>query len=365
MLFLAALSLAVWVYLLLGHGVFWQAGPMLAPACPALPAPALAVVVPARDEAASIGRAMRSLLAQDYPGPYRIILVDDGSVDGTAEIAAGLADPRLHIITGAERPAGWSGKLWALHQGIEAASGAELLLLTDADIEHRPEHAATLVAHAQAAQLDMVSEMVALNCQSWAERALVPAFVFFFALLYPFDLVNDPGSRVAAAAGGTVLIRTSALARVGGLAAMRGALIDDVTLAGLVKQDGRIWLGHSALATSIRPYPRVGDIWAMVTRTAFVQLRFSFWLVAGTVVGMVLVWIVPVVAALAGHGLARVAGVLGWVAMGVAYAPTLRRFGLSFAWAPFLPLVALFYTGATIGSAVRGRGVNWKRRKYG
>ncbi len=365
MLFLAALALAVWVYLLLGHGRFWQGGPMLAPVVPALPAPSLAVVVPARDEAASIGRALRSLLAQDYPGPYRIIVVDDGSVDGTAEIATGMADARLHVITGADRPVGWSGKLWALQQGIEAAADAELLLLTDADIEHRPEHAATLVAHAEAARLDMVSEMVALNCASAAERALVPAFVFFFALLYPFALVNDPGSRVAAAAGGTVLVRAAALARIGGIAAMRGALIDDVTLAGLVKQGGHIWLGHSALAASIRPYPHVGDIWRMVTRTAFVQLRFSFLLLAGTVAGMALVWLVPPAAAVSGQGMARLAGVLGWVAMGAAYAPTLRRFRLSLAWAPFLPLVALFYTAATIGSAVQGRGVVWKRRSYG
>jgi hopene-associated glycosyltransferase HpnB len=368
MLLAAVLSLSIWVHLLLGHGRFWQAGPMLPPARPASPAPSLAVVVPARDEAASIGRALRSLLAQDYPGRYRIILVDDGSLDGTAEIAEGLADPRLRVIAGAERPVGWSGKLWALQQGIQAASGAEYLLLTDADIEHRPGHAASLVAQAQAAGLDMVSEMVALNCQSAAERALVPAFVFFFALLYPFALVNDPGSRVAAAAGGTVLIRADALARIGGLAAMRGALIDDVTLAGLVKKQGRIWLGHSGLAASIRPYPHPADIWRMVTRTAFVQLRFSPWLLAGTVAGMALVWLVPPIAVIGGHGLARAAGFLAWLAMGVAYVPTLRRFRLALAWAPFLPLVAVFYTAATIGSAVdhwAGRGVVWKRRSYG
>ena len=271
MLLIAALSLAIWVYLLLGHGGFWQAGPALAPKIPALPAPPLAIIVPARDEAACIGRALRSLLAQDYPGRLRIILVDDGSQDGTAEIATAIADPRLTIISGAERPVGWSGKLWALHQGIQAAGPTELLLLTDADIEHHPAHAATLAAKAQSGGLDLVSEMVALNCDSWPERALIPAFVFFFALLYPFDLVNDPGSRTAAAAGGTILIRATALARIGGLAAMRGALIDDVTLAGLVKKDGRIWLGHSRLAASIRPYPHVADIWRMVTRTAFVS----------------------------------------------------------------------------------------------
>jgi hopene-associated glycosyltransferase HpnB len=368
MLTLAALALAVWVYLLLGHGRFWQAGPTLPPDRPLAPAPSVAVVVPARDEVGSIGRCLRSLLAQDYAGPYRVVLVDDGSQDGTGEVAAGFSDDRLTVMPGAERPVGWSGKLWALSQGIALVEEAEWLLLTDADIEHRPEHVATLVAKAEADGLDLVSEMVALNCESLAERALVPAFVFFFALLYPFALVNDAGSRVAAAAGGTVLIRAAALRRIGGIAAMRGALIDDVTLAGLVKRGGRIWLGHSQLAASIRPYPHAGDVWRMVARTAYVQLRFSPWLLAGTVLAMGLVWVVPVVAVLAGHGAARVAGALGWAAMMVAYVPTLRRFGVSVVWAGFLPVVAVFYTAATVGSAVdywRGRGVVWKRRSYG
>jgi hopene-associated glycosyltransferase HpnB len=242
-----------------------------------------------------------------------------------------------------------------------------LLFLTDADIEHRPEHVSALVAKLETGRLDMVSEMVALNCASLAERALVPAFVFFFAMLYPFELVNDSGSRVAAAAGGTILVREAALARAGGLAAMRGALIDDVTLASRVKQAGRIWLGHSQLATSIRPYPHAADIWRMVTRTAYVQLRFSPWLLLGTLLGMVVVYLAPPLTVLFGHGAARVAGALGWLAMGVAFTPTLRRFGLSPAWAAFLPLTALFYTAATVGSAadhMRGRGVVWKRRSY-
>jgi len=209
---------------------------------------------------------------------------------------------------------------------------------------------------------------VALNCASPAERALVPAFVFFFQLLYPFALVNDPGSRVAAAAGGTVLIRADTLGSVGGLDAIRGALIDDVTLAGLVKRVGRIWLGHSVLAASIRPYPTAADVWRMVARTAYVQLGHSPWMLAATVVGMVLVWMVPPYASLFGDGLARLAGLLGWAAAAAAYVPTLRRFGCSIAWAPFLPGVALFYTAATVGSAANhyfGRGVIWKQRAYG
>lgn len=365
MLTLAALALAIWVYLLTGHGNFWQGGPVLPPARPDI-APPVSIIVPARDEAASIGQCLASLLAQDYPGELRIILVDDNSRDGTGEVARSFTDARLRIIDGAERPPGWSGKLWALQQGI-AAAGTGLLLLTDADIVHEPAHLATLVAKLEGEGLDMVSEMVALRCASAAERALVPAFVFFFTLLYPFALVNDAGSRVAAAAGGSVLIREAALARVGGLAAMRGALIDDVTLATLVKRGGRIWLGHSALAASIRPYPQAGDVWRMVARTAYTQLGTSPLLLAGTVAGMALVFLVPPLAALACQGAARLAGLAGWAAMVLAYAPTLRRFGLSPARGLLLPVAASFYTAATIGSAadhMRGRGVVWKHRTY-
>jgi hopene-associated glycosyltransferase HpnB len=365
MLVLAALSLAIWVYLLAGHGRFWQSGPSLPPARPAVAVP-VTVVVPARDEVGHIARALRSLLAQDYAGELRVILVDDQSRDGTGDAASMLADARLRVIAGVERPPGWSGKLWALQQGV-AASDTEVLLLTDADIEHQPAHLSTLVAQMERGGFDLVSEMVALNCESFAERALVPAFVFFFALLYPFEKVNDPADRTAAAAGGTVLVRAEALRRIGGLASMHGALIDDVTLATRVKAGGRIWLGHSQLAASIRPYPGAADVWRMIARTAYVQLRFSPVLLAGTVAGMVLVWLVPPAAALFGHGPARWAGLLGWAALSAAYVPTLLRFRQSVLWAPFLPLTAVFYTAATVGSAldhVRGRGVMWKRRSY-
>ncbi len=366
---LAALSLLVWAYLLLAHGRFWSAGPVLAPAVPRVPLP-VAVVVPARDEAGSIGRALGSLLAQRYDGAMRIVLVDDGSTDGTGALARALVPPgngRLDVLDGRPRPPGWSGKLWALAQGVAASGDTELLLLCDADIEHAPEHVATLVAQMERSGCDMVSEMVALNCESPAERALVPAFVFFFQLLYPFRRVADPSSRTAAAAGGTVLIRANALARIGGIEAMRGALIDDVTLAGLVKRGGRIWLGHSRLARSIRPYPGAADVWRMVARTAYVQLRHSPLLLLGTVAGMVLVWMVPPLAALLGHGAMRWLGLAAWAAASGAYLPTLRRFGQSPLWAPMLPLVAAFYTAATLGSALdhhRGRGVVWKSRAY-
>ena len=362
----ALLALAAWVYLLAGHGRFWSAGPSLAPAKPAT-APAVDIVIPARDEADSIGPCLRSLLAQDYSGALRIILVDDRSSDGTGALARGLADARLTVIDGAARPAGWSGKLWAVSQGVRGGS-APLVLLCDADITHEPAHVATLVAKLEDARLDLVSEMVALNCASAAERALVPAFVFFFQLLYPFARVNDPRRAAAAAAGGTILVRRTALDRIGGIEAVRGKLIDDVALAIAVKRGGRIWLGHSQLARSIRPYPKAVDVWRMVARTAYVQLRFSPLILAGTVAGLALVWLAPPLLAVFGSGVARWAGLAAWIGSAASYLPTLRRFRQSPAWALGLPLVALFYMAATLGSALdhhRGRGVVWKRRAYG
>jgi len=362
----ASLCLLIWLYLLAAHGRFWQAGPELAPARPGA-APPVAVVVPARDEAGVVEASLRSLLAQDYAGGFRIVLVDDGSSDGTGAIARGLGDARLSVVAGRARPPGWSGKLWAVAQGVGEAGGAELILLTDADIVHDRRHVATLVAQAERGGFDLVSEMVALSCVSLAERALVPAFVFFFQLLYPFAWVNDPLRATAAAAGGTMLVRRRALERIGGIAALRGALIDDVALAALVKRGGRIWLGHSGLARSVRPYPAFMDIWRMVARSAYVQLRFSPVLLAVTVGAMVLTFVLPPLAGLFGHGAPRWIGWLAWGAMAAAYTPTLHRFHRSLLWAPALPAVAAFYLAATIGSAVnfyRGRGVAWKGRAY-
>jgi hopene-associated glycosyltransferase HpnB len=363
---LTVLSLSIWLYLLLAHGRFWQSGPQLTPARPAS-TPSVAIVVPARDEAAVIGETLRSLLAQDYAGPLRIIVVDDDSNDSTGAVARGIADPRLIVLAGQKRPAGWSGKLWAVAQGLAEADATEFVLLTDADIVHDPRHVATLVAQAERGDLDMVSEMVALACNSRAEHALVPAFVFFFQLLYPFAWVNDPLRATAAAAGGTILLRRRALERIGGIQAVRGALIDDVALATAVKRGGRIWLGHSGLARSVRAYPTVADIWRMVSRTAYVQLRFSPLLLLATTLAMALTFLVPPYAALFGHGVARWFGWLAWGAMAAAYQPTLHRFHRSVLWAPCLPLVAAFYMAATIGSAVNhhlGHGVAWKGRAY-
>lgn len=366
MYLLASLSAMIWAYLLSGHGRFWQEGPMLEAALPQR-LPDVAIIVPARDEADQIERVLASLLAQDYAGRFRIILVDDQSNDGTGDIASSLGDPRLQILRGSERPVGWAGKLWAVAQGVEAAGDTELLLLTDADIVHAPEHLRSLVAAQQARGLDLVSEMVALRTEGLAEKLLIPAFVYFFAMLYPFAWVNEDENPVAAAAGGSMLLRADALRAAGGIAAMRGALIDDVAMGRLLKARGRIYLGHSKYARSIRPYLGAGDVWRMIARSAYVQLNHSPILLLGTIIGMCVVWLAAPLAVIAGHGVTRMIGAAVWLAYSLSYQPTLRRCGLSPLWALGLPVIAIFYVAATIGSAIdhhRGAGVQWKRRAY-
>jgi hopene-associated glycosyltransferase HpnB len=361
---IALLSLSIWLYLFFAHGKFWQSGPELPPATPP-EFPEVDVIVPARDEAHTVAAVIGSLLAQDYAGRYRVILVDDNSTDGTAALAGTATN--LEVISLRSKPAGWSGKLWALSQGV-AASHAPVLLFTDADIVHDPRHLSSLVAKLLQSRADMVSEMVRLNCTSLAEHALVPAFVYFFQMLYPFSRVNDALSSVAAAAGGTVLIRREALQRSGGIEAIKNSLIDDVALAKSVKKSGPIFLGHSGLATSIRPYPHFADIWHMVSRTAFTQLRYSMALLVLTLLALTLVWWVPVAALLFGRGWPFVFGLLACGLSAVSYMPTLRRYGRNRLWALALPLIALFYMAATLGSALnywRGRGARWKSRAYG
>jgi hopene-associated glycosyltransferase HpnB len=379
-------SLCIWIYLFFLHGRFWLSRPELLPALPA-ETPDVDVIIPARDEAETIGRVVVSLLAQEYAGKLRIILIDDGSSDGTAEIAraaasafatsspTAISDPvaasrvdgsNLQVISGQPKPTGWSGKLWAVSQGVARAE-APVLLLADADIVHHPRHLATLVARLNEPRVDMVSEMVRLNCSSLAERSLVPAFVYFFQMLYPFARVNDPRSKLAAAAGGTVLIRREALDRIGGIASIKGALIDDVTLAKSVKRGGAIYLGHSGLAASIRRYPAVADIWNMITRTAFTQLHYSAAMLALTLVGLTLVWWVPIGAALLSHGWQRWCGLAAFVLGAASFVPTLRRYNRSGLWSLALPLIALFYMAATLSSALnywRGSGARWKNRDY-
>ena len=377
MLIVSLVSLLAWIYLIAFHGEFWRSIPVLGPVLGAgAPSGAakVAVVVPARNEAETIGRSLGSLLAQDYPGPLSIILVDDNSTDGTGAVAASLADERLTVISGAPLLQGWSGKVWAVHQGLghENARSADFVLLTDADIEHGSGHISALVAKAEADGpddgLDLVSEMVRLHCASAAERSLIPAFVFFFQMLYPFAWVADPGRKLAGAAGGTMLVRRVAIDRIEGVSRIRQQLIDDCALAGEIKSSGgRIWLGHAEQAASIRVYADWREIWNMIARTAFVQLKHSLWLLLGCVAGMGLLYGVPPLAALFTHGLTRLAGILAWLMMALAFQPTLRRYRRSPWWGFALPAIALFYLCATVASAGRhfaGRGGRWKNRTY-
>ncbi len=367
---LAVLSLAAWVYLIGFHGQFWRSSPELAAAA-ASAAAKVVVIVPARDEAAHIQSSIGSLLAQDYPGEFSVLLVDDGSTDGTAALAAALGGgPRFEIIAGQMLPPDWSGKLWAIHQGLAHpnALSADYILLTDADIEHAPGHLSSLVAMAESNHLDLVSEMVLLHCRTLAERALVPAFVFFFQMLYPFAWAADPGRHLGAAAGGTILVARMALDRIDGVSSIRSQLIDDCALASAVKSSGgRIWLGHSTQARSIRVYRSWREIWNMIARTAYVQLGCSPILLVGCLAGMGLLYAAPPLFAIFAHGVARLLGWLAWAALALAFQPTLRRYRLTPLWGAALPLIALFYLGATLASAARhhaGRGGGWKNRTY-
>ncbi len=358
------LSLLIWTYLFFGHGRFWRSAPQLPPALPP-DFPDIDVIVPARDEACTIAAAIQSLLAQDYAGRFRVILVDDNSTDGTAALAGTAA--QLTVLRLQSKPAGWSGKLWALSRGV-AAGTAPILLFTDADIVHDPRHLSSLAAKLLQSPLDMVSEMVRLNCISVAERALVPAFVYFFQMLYPFDRVNNPSSRIAAAAGGTILIRRDALQRIGGIESIKDCLIDDVALAKMVKKSGPIFLGHSGLASSVRAYPGFGDIWRMISRTAFTQLRYSAVLLVLTLTALSLVWLAPAGEIFFGHDGQRACGLLAFGLGALSYLPTLARYERHPLWALALPLIALFYMAATLSSASSywlGRGARWKDRAYG
>ena len=362
------LSLAIWLGLVLAHGGFWLTRERDTNDLPPVPThwPEVVAIVPARDEADVIARSIGSLIAQDYPGHFRVILVDDSSSDGTADIARGLKGMHpLEILTGQPLDPGWTGKLWAVAQGVEQAGDAPLYLwLTDADIEHAPDTLRTLVARGEANNLALVSLMAKLRCDSFAERALIPAFVFFFQMLYPFGRVNKPNG-IGGAAGGCMLVRREALERAGGIAAIRTALIDDCTLGALLKRQGRIWLGLTDRSRSIRPYDGAGVIAAMISRSAYAQLRYSPLMLAGTLLGLALVYGAPPALALFGTGVARLAGLAAWVLMAISFQPIARFYRRSPLWGIALPLIAAFYAGCTLLSAwqhMRGRGGMWKGR---
>jgi hopene-associated glycosyltransferase HpnB len=365
---IAGMSLGIWVYLLFARGWFWR----MSTAAPVPPrdgaVPSVTAVVPARNEAGVVGRAMKSLVAQAYGGEFRIVLVDDGSEDGTARVARAAA-PDVDVVTAGPLPADWGGKMWAVAQGVAMAHG-EYLLLTDADIVHPPDSVAGLVARAREGGYDLVSYMVRLHCGTWAEQALIPAFVFFFFLLYPPEWIAMAGRETAGAAGGCILIRREALERIGGIARIRRELIDDCSLAREVKRKGgRVWLGLGDCIHSVREYGTFGEVGQMISRTAYTQLGYSPLLLAGTVLGLVLTFLTPPVLALAGpRGAASGMGTLAWLIMMAAYWPAVRYYGRPWFWAPLLPLIAVFYLGATVYSAgmyYLGRGGMWKGRTAG
>ncbi|MDL2075007.1 glycosyltransferase [Streptomyces sp. GXMU-J15] len=371
-------SLAAWLWLLLCQGFFWRTDVRLPAGREPRTWPHVCVVVPARDEAAVLSDSLPSLLAQDYPGRAEVFLVDDGSTDGTGELARALAERRgglpLTVDSPGEPPAGWTGKLWAVRHGIARARarGPEYLLLTDADIAHAPDSLRRLVAAADVGGFDAVSQMARLRVESVWERLVVPAFVYFFAQLYPFRRINRKGARTAAAAGGCVLLRAEAAERARIPEAIRHAVIDDVALARAVKGGGgHIWLGLADRVDSVRPYPRLHDLWRMVSRSAYAQLRHNPLLLIGTVAGLVLVYLVPPVAlvagAAAGQWAAAVAGGVAWLVMAGTYVPMLRYYRQPLWQAPLLPFTAFLYLLMTVDSAVqhyRGRGAAWKGRTY-
>ncbi|MEJ8668122.1 glycosyltransferase [Streptomyces sp. MS1.AVA.1] len=373
----AAGSLAAWLWLLLCQGFFWRTDVRLPHRTEPDRWPSVCVVVPARDEAAVLPASLPSLLAQDYPGHAEIFLIDDDSSDGTGELARELA--RRHgglplTVDSPGEPPGWTGKLWAMRHGIGLARARdpEYLLLTDADIAHAPDSLRELVAAARTGGFDAVSQMARLRVESLWERLVVPAFVYFFAQLYPFRRIGKKGTRTAAAAGGCVLLRAETADRARIPDAIRHAVIDDVALARAVKGGGgHIWLGLAERVDSVRPYPRLRDLWRMVSRSAYAQLRHNPLLLAGTVAGLALVYLVPPVAVIAGPAggdtVTAVVGGLAWLVMTGTYVPMLRYYRQPLWLAPLLPFTAFLYLLMTIDSAVqhyRGRGAAWKGRTY-
>lgn len=375
---LALASLAAWIYLLAGRGGFWRCSEILNSVDRAPTRwPNVVAVVPARNEAQLIGDCLGALARQDYPGKFSVVAVDDNSDDDTAGAArAGWwngSQAGLHIVTGAPLAAGWTGKLWAMDQGVARAIDidpeAEFIWFTDADIAHDPDVLRRLVARAETDEYDLVSTMVLLKCRGLWEQLLIPAFVFFFQKLYPFPWVNDPGHAMAAAAGGSMLVRRAALQRIGGITSIRNELIDDCALARAVKQGGKVWLGLTDASHSLRDYATLGEIWAMVTRTAFHQLRYSVLLLMGTFLSMILIYLVPAGVILTWklheESWALTFAVAAFLAMMIAYGPGLRLYGFGVARGILLPLAALCYTAMTMDSARRhwlGRGGSWKSR---
>lgn len=377
---LTILSLIIWLFLLLFWGNFWLANQRIKPTDNILTNyPWVIALVPARNEAAVLPISLPSLLNQDYSGSFTVILVDDNSTDDTAKIATELIiNHKLQLISGKPLATGWQGKLWAIKQGIEYIQQQKLqpdyFLFTDADIQHDQYNLKQLVTKAELENLDLVSLMVLLRCESGWEKLLIPAFVFFFQKLYPFPWVNDCQSSTAAAAGGCILIRRQALLDIGGVEAIKDALIDDCSLAKAVKSKSKhgIWLGLTTTTVSLRAYQNLQSIWQTIARTAFTQLNYSILLLILTIMGMSLVYLVPPIGLIWGliakDYLVMAITIGTWLLMTIAYLPTIRLYKISSLWAVCLPAIALLYSLMTIDSAVQhwqGQGGAWKERTYG
>lgn len=372
---IAAAALLAWIYLVGARGGFWQVAPASSPAVArtSSSAPRIAVVIPARNEADVVAAAITSLLKQDHPSPLHIFLVDDASSDSTVEAARHAAadlgrSDALTVIAGAPLPAGWTGKMWAVAQGVARARDfhPDFLLLTDADVAHAPGALSSLVALAESGRRDLISYMVRLHCASAAEKLLIPAFVYFFFLLYPPRWVRDPRAHTAGAAGGCMLVRPAALERAGGMERIRGEIIDDCVLAAAIKRTGgALWLGLAPSSASLRPYAGFGAVERMIARTAFNQLRHSAPLLLGCIAGLLLTFVAPVALLFSGHTLPIALAGAAWAFMTVSYLPMVRFYRLNPLWALTLPLAAIFYLVATVHSALNywlGRGGQWKGR---
>lgn len=373
MLVLSILVLAIWLYLLLFHVEFWRVDRLKLAAPETWESKRVAIVIPARDEADVVGRCVGSLLRQSFSGELWLFVVDDQSSDGTANVARavagslGLAE-RLTVISGAALPDGWTGKVWAMQQGWQVAKSLnpDFVLLTDADVEHASDNVARLIWQAERGSFDLVSVMVKLHCQTLAEKFAIPAFVYFFFLLYPPARITNPRSQVAGAAGGCVLIRPEILEKAGGFESIRGEIIDDCSLAKRVKgAGGRLWLGMSQETRSIRGYTTLAKIRKMISRTAFNQLRHSWVLLLACIVGMALTFVAPMALVWTRDRTAAWIATIACFTMFLSYVPVLRLYRVNLLSAVTLPFAAVFYMYATVHSAVnywRGKGGEWKGR---
>ena len=382
-LVIASLACAAWVYVLLMRGGFWRAAERddVEEITPSLRGtwPHVVAIVPARDEAEVIATSVTSLLRQNYPGAFEIVVVDDHSTDGTATLAraaattagAPVSSRPLIVLSAPRLPDNWTGKLWAMNCGAGYVDAMpeppDYVLFTDADISYSVEALTTLVTRARRDGLVLTSLMAKLRCESWAERALIPAFIFFFRMLYPFAWVNRPEDSTAAAAGGCMLVLRQALGDAGGVTVVRGELIDDCALGRLMKKQGPIWLGLTHRAHSLRALRSVAEIRPMISRSAYAQLHYSPWLLIGTVFAIAVTCLSPPLLVLGTTGASQWLAAAAWALMTFSLQPTLRFYGVSRWWGLMMPAIAGTYLAFTLDSALRhwrGQGGFWKGRVH-